>query len=177
MSEATTLTYEEIQKQTQKQTRPIIFIIISIFLVSFLYTNIPRVINTNFYDINSDDLNSISIDYHYYSNELNRYESHSSTISKGSQAFNDIVDVISKYDYHVRLKTFMGLQQSFSSSGGTIGLFFNYGDDYKSVRLSNDNLIIDGILYKIDATESEELMQKIKTLLQNENDEYYFVLD
>lgn len=158
MTETNNNTYEEIQKLTKKQTRPIIFIIISIILISFLTTNIPRVINTNFYDIDSNDLNSISISYSYYSNELNQYSHENVTISRDSEVFNDVISLISRYDYKVSLKTFMGLQQSFSSSGNIMTIFLNYGNDYKYISLYNNRVVINGVSYKMDFEQVDELI-------------------
>ncbi len=159
------LSYQKIEDLTKKQTKPIIVLIIIILIVSFLYTNIPRVMNTNFHDINPNDLNSITINYHYYSNDLNEYVYENVTVEQGSENFNGIVDTFSKYDYDVTLKTFFGVQSSFSTSGNMMSLYINYGKKYNYVTLYENRISIDGIVYKIDLEENKRMMDEIIQLL------------
>lgn len=157
------ISYEEIESITKKQTTPIILAIIGVIVISFLFTNIPRVINTNFYDINSDDLISISINHHYYSNQLNKYEQVNTTILRDSETFDKIVSTISKYDYNVIAQTFMGFQSGFGTSGDIMSLFFNYGDSFKSVSLYNNRVQVDNIAYKMDSDKVNTLISEISS--------------
>lgn len=156
--------YEEIKALTKKQTTPIIFAIVGVIVINFLFTNIPRVVNTNFYDINSDELVSILINYTYYSSQSNRYEYGDATIEKGNESFAGVVDIISKYDYDVTTKTFMGIQSNYTTSGINMRLFFNYGDSYKVVSLFDSTVHVDGIAYKMDNDKVNALINEIITL-------------
>lgn len=157
-------TYEEIEAITKKQTSPILLAIIGIIVGSFLYTNVPRVINTDFHDINSSDVEYIAIWYNAYSNEIGRYVMNFDTYyNDNDYNLDEILTVISKYDYKVRPKTFAGIQTRYDM-GGNASLTFNVicSNSRVDVKLcENGDVWVDMIAYKMDSDEAKTLMTEI----------------
>lgn len=157
------MTNQEIKDITKKQTKPIIFLMIIVILISFLITNIPRITDCNFNDVNTNNVVSMSINYNYFSTVESRYNHEHVVLDSLNSEFDNVLNEISKYEYDVTFKTFMGFQNSFSTSGDSCLITLAYNDlDIKQVKLSRaGDIQVNGISYKMDKGDVSNLIDEI----------------